>query len=81
MGIYAFIWKWYLFFINDLYTYNVKINFVEYYGSISAIRYNWKHISVGESIELDIIWNEKVGKIKAENEPCKYFYKLFIQMI
>jgi hypothetical protein len=34
------------FIINDLYTYNVNISFVEYYGSISAIRYNWKHIIV-----------------------------------
>jgi hypothetical protein len=64
------------FFISDLYTYNVNISFVEYYGSISAIRYNWKHIIVGETIELDRIWNEIVEKNKAKNKPCKYFYKL-----
>jgi hypothetical protein len=70
-----------IFFINDLYTYNVNISFVEYYGSISAIRYNWKHIIVGETIEPDRIWNEIVGKNKAKNKPCKYFYKLCIQII
>ena len=69
------------FFINDLYTYNVNISFLEYYGSISAIRYNWKHIIVGETIELGRIWNEIVGKNKAKNKPCEYFYKLFIQII
>jgi hypothetical protein len=35
---------------------------------------------VGETIELDRIWNEIVGKNKAKNKPCKYFYKLFIQI-
>ena len=83
MGICAFIgnyMKMVSFFINDLYTYNVNISFVEYYGSISAIRYNWKHIIVGETIELDRIWSEIVGKNKAKNKPCKYFYKLFIQI-
>ena len=38
-----FHWQLYengIFFINDLYTYNVNISFVEYYGSSSAIRYN-----------------------------------------
>lgn len=36
---------------------------------------------MGETIELDRIWNEIVGKNKAKNKPCKYFYKLFIQII
>jgi hypothetical protein len=36
---------------------------------------------VGETIQPDRIWNEIVWKIKAENKPCKYFYKLFIQII
>jgi hypothetical protein len=83
MGICAFIgnyMKMVSFIINDLYTYNVNISFVEYYGSISAIRYNWKDIIVGETIELDRIWSEIVGKNKAKNKPCKYFYKLFIQI-
>jgi hypothetical protein len=49
------------------------INFVEYYGIISAIPNNWKQIILDENIKVD--------KIKAENKPCKYFYKLFIQRI
>jgi hypothetical protein len=36
---------------------------------------------VGETIEPDRIWNEIVGKNKAKNKPCKYFYKLCIQII
>ena len=36
---------------------------------------------MGETIELDRIWNVIVVKNKAENKPCKYFYKLFIQII
>ena len=54
-------------------TYNVNINFVEYYGIISAIPNNWKQIILDENIKVD--------KIKAENKPCKYFYKLFIQRV
>jgi hypothetical protein len=62
MGICAFIGNYEngIFFIKDLYTYNVNINFVEYYGSSSAIRYSWKHIIVGETIQPDRIWNEIV---------------------
>ena len=62
-------------------TYNVNINFVEYYGIISAIPNNWKQIILDENIKLDRICNEIVDKIKAENKPCKYFYKLFIQRV
>jgi hypothetical protein len=62
-------------------TYNVNINFVEYYGIISTIPNNWKQIILDENIKLDRICNEIVDKIKAENKPCKYFYKLFIQRI
>ena len=62
-------------------TYNVNINFVEYYGIISAIPNNWKQIILDENIKLDKICNEIVDKIKAENKPCKYFYKLFIQRV
>ena len=36
---------------------------------------------MGETIKLDRIFNEIVEKIKAENKPCKYFYKSFIQKI
>ena len=54
-------------------TYNVNINFVEYYGIISAIPNNWKPIILDENIKVD--------KIKAENKPCKYFYKLFIRRV
>lgn len=71
MGICAFIgnyMKMVSFFISDLYTYSINISFVEYYGSISAIRYNWKHIIVGETLELDRIWNEIVGKNKAKKQ-------------
>jgi hypothetical protein len=60
-------------------TYNVNINFVEYYGIISTIPNNWKQIILDENIKLDRICNNIVDKIKAENKPCKYFYKLFIQ--
>ena len=85
------------FFINDLIspdnkklytfnefvvTYNVNINFVEYYGIISAIPNNWKQIILDENIKLDRICNQIVDKkIKAENKSCKYFYKLFIQKV
>ena len=62
-------------------TYNVNINFVEYYGIISAMPINWKQLSLDENIKLDRICNEIVDKIKAENKPCKYFYKLFIRRV
>ena len=62
-------------------TYNVYINFVEYYGIISAIPNNWKQIILDENIKLDRICNEIVDKVKAESKPCKYFYKLFIQRV
>ena len=62
-------------------TYNVNINFVEYYGIISAIPNNWKSIILDENIKLSRICNEIVDKIKAENKPCKYFYKFFIRRV
>jgi hypothetical protein len=62
-------------------TYNVNINFVEYYGIISAIPNNWKQLIPDENIKLDRICNEIVDKIKPENKPCKYFYKLFIRRV
>jgi hypothetical protein len=62
-------------------TYNVNINFVEYYGIISAIPNNWKQLIQDENIKLNRICNEIVDKIKAENKPCKYFYKLFIRRV
>ena len=62
-------------------TYNVIINFVEYYGIISAIPNNWKQLIQDENIKLNRICNEIVDKIKAENKPCKYFYKLFIRRV
>ena len=46
--------------------YNVNINFVEYYGIISAIPNNWKPIILDENIKLDRICNEIVDKIKVE---------------
>ena len=52
-------------------TYNVNINFVEYYGIISAISPNhWKQIILDENIKLDRMCNEIVEKINAENKPC-----------
>ena len=62
-------------------TYNVNINFAEYYGIISAIPNNWKQIILDENIKLDRICNEIVNKIKAENKPCQYVLKLFIQRV
>ena len=62
-------------------TYNVNINFVEYYGIISAIPNNWKQLILDENIKLDRICNEIVDKIEAENKPCKYFYKLCIRSV
>jgi hypothetical protein len=41
-------------------TYNVNINFVEYYGIISAIPNNWKQLIQDENIKLDRICNEIV---------------------
>ena len=38
-------------------------------------------IILDENIKHARICNEIVEKIKAENKPCKYFYKLFIQRI
>jgi hypothetical protein len=46
--------------------YNVNINFVEYYGIISAIPNNWEPIILDENIKLDRICNEIVDKIKVE---------------
>jgi hypothetical protein len=43
-------------------TYNVNINFVEYYGIISAIPNNWKQIILDENIKLDRICNQRVDK-------------------
>ena len=65
-------------------TNNVNINFVECYYIISAFPNNGKQITVDETIKHDRICNEihfVVAKIKAENKPGKYFYKLFIQWI
>ena len=62
-------------------TYDVNIDFVEYYGIISAIPNKWKQLILGETLKLDRICNELVEKIKAENKPCKYFYEFFIQRI
>ena len=36
-------------------TYDVNINFVEYYGIISAIQNNWKQMILDEIIKLDRI--------------------------
>jgi hypothetical protein len=50
-------------YLNELSnTYNVNINFVEYYGIRSAIWNNWKQIILGENIKLD---NEIVKKNKS----------------
>jgi hypothetical protein len=38
-------------------TYNVNINFVEYYGIISAFPKNWKQINLVDAIILDRICN------------------------
>ena len=62
-------------------SYNVNINFAEYYGIISAIPNNWKQIILDENIKLDRICNEIVNKIKAEDKPCQYVLKLFIQRV
>ena len=43
-------------------TYNVNINFVEYYGIISTIPNNWNQIIQDENIKLD---NEIVKKNKS----------------
>ena len=49
------------------------------YYIISTFPNNGKQIAVDETIKHDRICNEIVAKIKAENKPGKYFYKLFIQ--
>jgi len=49
-------------------TYNVNINFVEYYGIISAIPNNWKHVILHENIKLDRICNEIVEQIKVRKQ-------------
>jgi hypothetical protein len=61
-----------------IHTYNVNINFVEFYGIICAIQNNGKQIIMGEAIKLDRICNNIDEKIKAENKQCKYFCKLVI---
>jgi hypothetical protein len=43
-------------------TYNVNVNFVEYYGIIGAISNSWKEIILRENIKLDRIYNEMVEK-------------------
>jgi hypothetical protein len=43
-------------------TYNVNVNFVEYYGIIGAISTSWKQIILRENIKLDRIYNEIVEK-------------------
>ena len=61
----------------------MRIKYLTYkqIGSISAIPSNWKQLILDENIKLDRICNEIVDKIKAENKPCKYFYKLFIRRV
>ena len=46
-------------FVN---TYNVNVNFVEYYDIIGAIPNSWKQIILRENIKLDRIYNEIVEK-------------------
>jgi hypothetical protein len=54
-------------------TYNVNINFVEYYGIISAFPKNWKQINLVDAIILDRICNEIVEKRKAEKNLVNIF--------
>ena len=43
-------------------TYNVNVNFVEYYGIIGTISTSWKQIILRENIKLDRIYNKIVEK-------------------
>jgi hypothetical protein len=54
-------------------TYNDNINFVEYYGIISAFPKNWKQINLVDAIILDRICNEIVEKRKAETNLVNIF--------
>ena len=47
-------------------TYNVNINFVEFYGIIRAIPNDWKQTIIDENIKLDRICNEIVEEEKTE---------------
>ena len=81
-----------IFFINDLVLdnntlfsyeefekkYNIKTNFVEFYGILSAIPNRWKSRIEGSS-KLDNIENKLVDKVKKEPKSCKFFYNLFLE--
>ena len=52
-------------------TYNVNINFVEFYGIIRAIPNDWKQTIIDENIKLDRICNEIVEEEKTEANLVK----------
>ena len=81
-----------VFFVNDLVSnnrkfysfeefqvkYNIRLNFVEYYGILSAIPLDWRQ-KITEVEKLDVIENKFVEKIKKEPKLCRYFQKIFVE--
>ena len=69
-------------FVN---TYNVNINFVEFYGIIRAIPNDWKQTIIDENIKLDRICNEIVEEKKTEanlvNISINYLFREILLLI
>jgi hypothetical protein len=66
-------------------TYNVNINFVEFYGIIRAIPNDWKQTIIDENIKLDRICNEIVEEKKTEanlvNISINYLFREILLLI
>ncbi len=82
-----------IYFINDLFSennfltyeqfqrkYEVNTNYLEFYSILNAIPKPWKRCIIGHN-KLDRIDINLIDKLSRDIKPCKYFYKLYIDII
>ena len=82
-----------VFFINDLFSgknfltynqfqrkYEVNTNYLEYFAIISAIPVLWRRLVVDQN-GLVNIENRLIDRLSKDKKPCKFFYKLYIDII
>ena len=83
-----------LFFINDLLNendaimsyeefnrkYNIRTNYLLYYGVIQAIPKSWKD-KIKNSKKLPVVTNKSIEFVKTNKKSCQYFYNIFLSLI
>jgi hypothetical protein len=53
----------------------ISTNFLEYYGIVGAVPKGWKKL-IPENGRLHDIKNDIVDRLKSDEKPCKYIFKL-----